>query len=73
MTVSKRLLHAMDALSWQPGEDYHRQVRWTQGTGESNLYQRSVDYPGEFANGYRVILNTEEMGAVRLDQIGQGR
>ena len=34
------------------------------GTIESNVYQRTVDYPGEFNNGYHVMLDTEELVTV---------
>ena len=30
------------------------------GTIESNLYQRTVDYPGEWANGHHVMLDGEK-------------
>ena len=36
------------------------------GTVESNGHQRTVDYPDEFADGYQVMLDTEELGRVRL-------
>ena len=35
------------------------------GTIESNVYQRTVDYPDEWANGLRVMLDTEEVVTVR--------
>jgi len=35
------------------------------GTVESNVHQKTVDYPGEWANGYHVILDTEEVVIVR--------
>ena len=31
------------------------------GTVEANVYQRTVDYADEFANGYHVMLDTEEL------------
>jgi len=34
------------------------------GTVESNVYQRTGDYPDEFHNGYRVMLDTEELVTV---------
>ena len=34
------------------------------GTIESNVYQRTVDYPDEFANGRHVMLDTEELETV---------
>ena len=32
-----------------------------QGRVESNVFQRTVDYPDEFANGHHVMLDTEEL------------
>ena len=29
------------------------------GTVETNVYQKSVDYPDEWPNGYHVMLGTE--------------
>ena len=29
------------------------------GTVESNVYQRTVDYPDEWANAYHVMLDTD--------------
>ena len=40
-----------------------------QGTAESNIYQRTVDYPDELANGFHVMLDTGELGTVRCDQV----
>ena len=39
------------------------------GTVESNVYQRTVDYPGEFANGFHVMLDTGELVTVRWEQV----
>ncbi len=39
------------------------------GTIESNVYQRTVDYPDEWANGYHVMLDTEKLVTVRWDQV----
>ena len=39
------------------------------GTVESNVYQKTVDYPDEWANGYHVMLDTEELATVRWDQV----
>ena len=36
-------------------------------TIESNAYQRTVDFPGEGANGYHVMLDIEELVAVGWD------
>ena len=40
-----------------------------QGTVESNVYERTVDYPEEFADGFHVMLDTEELVTVRWDQV----
>ena len=34
---------------------------------ENDVYQRTVDFPDEFANGYHVMLDTEELVTVRCD------
>ena len=39
------------------------------GTIESNVFQRTVDYPDEFANGHHVMLDTEELVTVCSQQI----
>ena len=39
------------------------------GTIESNVYQKTVDYPDEWANGYHVMLDGEELVTVRWDQV----
>ena len=39
------------------------------GTIESNVYQKTVDYPGEWANGFHVMLDTEKLVTVRWDQV----
>ena len=39
------------------------------GTVESNVYQRTVDYPKEFANGHHVMLDSEELVTVRWEQV----
>ena len=33
------------------------------------MFQRTVDYPDELANGYHVMLDTEELVTVRCDQV----
>ena len=38
-------------------------------TVESNVHQRTVDYPGEFHNGFHVMLDTEELVMVRWEQV----
>jgi len=32
-----------------------------QGTVESNVYQRTADYPDEYNNGFRVMLQVESL------------
>ena len=39
------------------------------GTIESNVYQKTVDYPDEWSNGYHVMLDTEVLVTVRWDQV----
>ena len=39
------------------------------GTVESNVFQKTADYPEELANGYHVMLDTEEVVSLRWDQI----
>ena len=39
-----------------------------QGTVESNVHQRTADYPGELSNGYHVMLDTGVLVTVRWDQ-----
>ena len=39
------------------------------GTVEANVYQKTVDYPDEWANGYHVMLDTEELVTVGWDQV----
>ena len=43
------------------------------GGGDSNVYQRTVDYPDEWANGYHVMLDSEELVTVRWDQVDSTR
>ena len=38
------------------------------GTVESNVYQKTADFPDEWANGHHVMLDTEELVTVRWDQ-----
>jgi len=40
-----------------------------QGTVESNVFQKNVDYPYEWANGHHVILDTEVLVTVRWEQV----
>ena len=39
-----------------------------QGTVESNVYQRTVDWPDEWHNGHHIMLDTEKLVTVRLEQ-----
>ncbi len=39
------------------------------GAVESNVYQRTVDYPDELANGHHIMLETGELVTVRHDQV----
>jgi len=36
-----------------------------QGTVEANVYQRTVDYPDEWVNGFHVWLDMEKLVTVR--------
>ena len=42
------------------------------GVVDSAVFQRTADYPDEFAPGYRVVLDTGPLITVRWDQVGQG-
>ena len=35
----------------------------------SNLYQKTVDYPNEWANGCHVMLDSDGLVTVRWDQV----
>ena len=39
------------------------------GTIKSNVYQRTVNHPGEWANGFHVMLDSDEPVTVRWDQV----
>ena len=39
------------------------------GTVESNVYQRTVDYPDEWHNGHHIMLDTEVLVTVRWEQV----
>ena len=39
------------------------------GTVESNVYQRTVDRSGEWAHGFHIMLDTEELVTVRWEQV----
>ena len=39
------------------------------GTIESNVYQRTVDYPDDFTNGVNIMLGTDELVTVRWEQV----
>ena len=38
-------------------------------TIESDVYQRTVDYPDELANGFHVMLDSEVLVKVRWEQV----
>ena len=40
-----------------------------QATVESNVYQRTVDYPDEWHNGFHIMLDTEKLVTVRWEQV----
>jgi len=40
-----------------------------QGTVESNVHQRTVDYPDELANGFHVMLDSDELVTVKWYQV----
>ncbi len=40
------------------------------GTVEANVYQRTVDYPDELANGFHIMLDTGVLVMVRWEQVG---
>jgi len=37
------------------------------------VYQRTVDHPDEWANGFHAMFDTEELVTVRCDQVEEGR
>ncbi len=39
------------------------------GTVEANVYLKSEDYPDELANGFHVLLDSEELVTVRWDPV----
>ena len=39
------------------------------GTIESNVYQRTVDYPDEYHHGFHIMLDTEKLVTVRWEQV----
>ena len=41
----------------------------SEGWVESAVFQRTVDYPDQFAPGYHVVLDDERVVTVRWDQI----
>ena len=43
------------------------------GTVEANVFQRAVDYPDEWANGFHVMRDGEELVTVRWDQVAATR
>ena len=43
-----------------------------QGVVDSAVFQRTVDYPDEFAPGYHVVLEDGTVVTVRWDQVKPG-
>ena len=43
------------------------------GPVEANVYQRTVDYPDEFANGFDVMLATGVLVTLGWEQVGEGK
>ena len=41
----------------------------TAGTVDANVFQRTVDYPDEFAAGVHLVLDDESWVTVRRDQV----
>ena len=39
------------------------------GTVEANVYQRTVDYPDEWAYGHHIMLDAEELVTVQWGQV----
>ena len=39
------------------------------GKVESNVHQRTVDYPDELAEGFHIMLDTQGLVPVRWDQV----
>ena len=58
----------MDAATWRPDQDYDGQAGHS-GTVESNVYQRTVDYPDVWHNGHHVMLDAKVLVAVRWEQV----
>jgi hypothetical protein len=42
------------------------------GTVEANVYQKTVDCPDEWSNGYHVMVDSEELETVRWYQVTAG-
>ena len=55
----------MDEATWVISDTYEGH----KGTVEANVYQKTVDYPDELANGYHVMLDTGELVTVRCSLI----
>ncbi len=43
--------------------------RGHQGVIESNVFQKTVDYPNDLSKGFQVMLDTGEVATVQWDQI----
>ena len=39
------------------------------GTVDSNVFQRTADYPNDLSNGFHVMLDIGELVTVRWDQV----
>jgi hypothetical protein len=39
------------------------------GVIEANVFQITEDHPGELANGYHVMLDTDDLVTIRQDQV----
>ena len=39
------------------------------GVIDSNVHQRTVDYPNDLSNGFHVMLDSGELVTVRWDQV----
>ena len=39
------------------------------GVIESNVHQRTVDYPNDLSNGFHVMLDSGELVTVKWDQV----
>ncbi len=56
-------------MTGRPGENHYRHVPRNLGTIESNVYERSGDYPDDWPN--HVVQDSEEVVTVRWEQVDQ--